>query len=125
MFLCSHFSNFLSDPIGQQSAMSKRGEETTSSEDSPMAKPRPAIPAKARPLNLVARSPRSEEDSSQSLGYLVNPGNAGERREVEVAPGNSWRSASRSEVGYSQASRQENAPMAFGNSWHEEQLQKK
>ena len=114
MFLCSHFSNFLSDPIGQQSAMSKR-----------MAKPRPAIPAKARPLNFVARSPRSKEDFSQSLGYLVNPVNADERKEVEVAPGNSWRSASRSEVGYSQASRQENAPMASGNSWREEQLPKK
>ena len=46
MFSCSHFSNFLSDPIGKQSAMSKRGQEATSSEDSPMAKPKPMIPAK-------------------------------------------------------------------------------
>ena len=30
MFFCSHFSNFLSDPIGNQSAMSKRGQESTS-----------------------------------------------------------------------------------------------
>ena len=30
MFSCSHFSNFLSDPIGKQSAMSKRGQEATS-----------------------------------------------------------------------------------------------
>ena len=33
MFSCSHFSNFLSYPIGKQSAVSKRGQETTSSED--------------------------------------------------------------------------------------------
>ena len=30
MFSCSHFSNFLSDPIGKQRAMSKRGQEATS-----------------------------------------------------------------------------------------------
>ena len=38
MFSCSHFSNFLSDPIGKESAMSKSGQETTSSEGSPMAR---------------------------------------------------------------------------------------
>ena len=38
MFSCSHFSNFLSVPIGKQSAMSKRGQDATSSEGSPMAK---------------------------------------------------------------------------------------
>ena len=32
MFSCSHLSNFLSDPIRKQSAMSKRGQEGTSSE---------------------------------------------------------------------------------------------
>ena len=35
---CSHFSDFLSDPIGNQSAMSKRGQEGTSGDGSPMAK---------------------------------------------------------------------------------------
>ena len=57
MFSCSHFSNFLSDPIGKQSAMSKRGQETTSSEGSPMPKRRRMIPAKAKPVNVVLRSP--------------------------------------------------------------------
>ena len=38
MFNCSHSSNFLSDPFGKQSVVSKRGQEATSSEDSPMAK---------------------------------------------------------------------------------------
>ena len=40
MFSCSDFSNFLSDPIRKQSAMSKRGQEATSREGSPMAKPK-------------------------------------------------------------------------------------
>ena len=93
--------------------MSNRGQEMTSNEGSPMAKSRPC---------LVACDPRSEEISSKNLGYLVNLGNTDERKE-EQAAGNSWRFASRSEVGYSQASRQENAPMAAGNSWREEQLQ--
>ena len=58
------------------------------------------------------------------FGYLANPGITDERKEVEIAAGNSWRSATRTEVGYSQENRQENAPMAAGNSWREEQLQK-
>ena len=41
MFSRSHFSDFLSDDrIGKQSAMSKRGQEATSSEGFPMAKPK-------------------------------------------------------------------------------------
>ena len=82
-----------------------------------MAKSKPMIPAKARPVNLVMRNPKSEEDSSQSLGYLVNRVNAYEQKVVEIAAGNSWRSASRSEVGCSQVSRQGIAPLATGNSW--------
>ena len=68
--------------------MLKRGHEATSNEGSPMAKARPC---------LVARDPRSEEISSQSLVYLVNPENKNERKEVEIAAGISWRFASRSE----------------------------
>ena len=71
----------------------------------------------------AAGDSRSEEISSRSLRSRVNPGNTDERKEAEVAAGNSWRFASRSEVGYFQASRQENAPMAAGNSWREEQHQ--
>ena len=75
MFSCSHFRNFLADRIEKQSATSKRGEEATYSEGSPMAKPRPMVPAKARPVNLVLRSPWSaRENLPQDLGYLVNPG---------------------------------------------------
>ena len=63
MFSCSHFSNFLSDPIGKQSAMSKRGQEAPSSEGSPMAKPKPMVPKKTRPVNLVLRSSWSAREN--------------------------------------------------------------
>ena len=42
---------------------------------------------------------------------------------LEIVFGNSWQAASSSEVGYSQASRQENTLMVSGNCWHEEQFQ--
>ena len=52
--------------------MSKSGEEATSSEGSPTEKPKPRIPAKARPINLVPHSPWSaRENSPQDLGYAV------------------------------------------------------
>ena len=89
---------------------SRRGQEATSGEDSPMAKPKPLVPAKARPLNLVARSPWSEKNSSQ------NPVNADERKGVEIASGNSWlQTASKSEIVHSQVSRQEKALRAERN----------
>ena len=38
-----------------------------------MAKPKPMVPARVRPVNLVLRSPRSaREDPPQDLGYPVN-----------------------------------------------------
>ena len=56
--------------------MSKRGQETTSSEGSPMAKPKPMVPAKARPINLVLRSRGARgKNPPQDLGHPVNPGN--------------------------------------------------
>ena len=76
MFSCIHFSNFLSDPIGKQSAMPKRDQETTSSEGSPMAKPKPMLPAKTKPVDLFLRSPWSaRENPPQGLGFPVNPVN--------------------------------------------------
>ena len=47
-------------------AMSKRGQDTTSSDGSPMAK--------ARPTNVVLRLQCKEGVSSQGSGYPVNPG---------------------------------------------------
>ena len=70
-------SNFLSHPIGKQSAMSKGGQEATSSDGSPMAKPKPMVPAKARPVNLVLRSPWREGKSSTGFGIS---GQSGESR---------------------------------------------
>ena len=70
-FSCSYFSEFLSEPIGKQSAMSKGGQQAASREGSPVAKPKPTVPAKARQINLVSRRPWSEENSSQNLVNLV------------------------------------------------------
>ena len=95
--------------------MLKGGEEATSSEGSPVAKPKPTVPAKARQINLVSRRPWSEKNSSQNLVNLVNPGNFDEQKEVEIVTGKPVQTASKSEVGYSQVSRQENAPIAEGN----------
>ena len=50
--------------------------------------------------------------------------NTDERTEVKIAAGNSWRSVSRSEIEYAQTNRQDNVPMAAGNSMREEQLPK-
>ena len=59
--------------------MSKRCQEATSSEGSPMAKPKPMILAKARTINLVPHSPWSaRENPPQDLRYPVNPGNVDE-----------------------------------------------
>ena len=74
MYSCGHFSDFLFDDLDQidkQSAMSKRGQKTTSNEGSPTAKAKPC---------LVLRKQRNEEISSRSLGSLVNLGNADERK---------------------------------------------
>ena len=106
MYSWSHFSNFLfdiSDHVRKQSAMSKRGQKTTSNEGSPMVKAKPS---------LVLREQRSEEISSRSLGSLVNPENVDERKEVMQASRELVQRDSNSKVGYSQASRQEKVPQA-------------
>ena len=85
MLSCNHFSIFLSDPIGKQGAMSKRGQEIIASEGSPMAKPEPMVPAEARPVNLVSRSPWSaRENPPPVFGYLVNPGSTSMKDKVII-----------------------------------------
>ena len=60
----------------KQSAMSKRDQDATSSEGSPIAKPKSSGAAKVRPIKLVLRSLWSaRENPSQDLGYPVNLGN--------------------------------------------------
>ena len=73
-FSCSLFSSFLSDPIGKQSAMSKSDQEATSSEGSPMAKPKLMVPAKTRPCQLgVTQSVEREGKSSAGFGISGRP----------------------------------------------------
>ena len=111
MFSCSQISNCLSDPIGKQSAMSKRGQEaTTSSEGSLMANPKPMVPAKARPVNVVSRSPWSaRENPPQDLGYPVNPVNVGEGQGCQTGTRKLVRSTQIPEIECSQVRPQENA----------------
>ena len=65
--------------LNHDNRRTKRGQKTTSNEGSPMAKVRPC---------LVARDPRSEEISSQSLGSPVNPGLPGKEKKSKQLPGN-------------------------------------
>ena len=81
--LLQPFQYVLSDPIRKQSAMSKKGQEATSSEGSPMAKPKPMNPAmaKLRPMNLVLHNSLSaRKNPPQDLSDPVNPKNAEEEQ---------------------------------------------
>ena len=79
MFSCSHFSDFLSDDrIGKQSAMSKRGQETTSGEGSPMAKPKPNNSGDGETSQPGFTQPVEREGKS-SAGLLISS-QSGERR---------------------------------------------
>ena len=78
MYSCAHFSDFLpDDQVRKQSAMSKRGQKTTSNEGSPTAKAKPC-------LVLRKREQRSEETSSRSLGSWVNPEYADESNPAQI-----------------------------------------
>ena len=117
MFSCSHFSNFLSDPIGKQSAMSKRGQEATSSEGSPKAKPKTMVPAKTRPVNLVLRSPWSARvNPPQDLGYLVDSVNADEGQVSQTCARKLVRTTRSPEVESSEVRRQEKLRRMFVSS---------
>ena len=60
--------------------MSKRGQEATSSEGSPMAKPMPMIPAIARPINLVSHS---KWEDRKTLNIQI-PGNRAAGRNLRA-----------------------------------------
>ena len=85
-------------------AMSKRGQDTNSSDGSLMAK--------ARPANLVLQGQCKEGVSSQGSGSPVNPGNEYNRKRVSLATGNRGSSRSNAEVGSSQVYRQEMVNLA-------------
>ena len=108
MFSCSPFSNFLSDPIGKQSVMSKRG--SRSDFQWRMAKPKPTVSAKAKPVNLVLRSPRStRENPPRNVGHPVDPGNVDEGQGSQTSTRKLVRTTQSKEVECSQVMRQENA----------------
>ena len=80
--VCGMGSAFLSHPIRKQSAMSKRRQEATSSEGSPMAKPKQmnSVMAKSRPINLVRHNPVSvRKNPPQDLSNTANPENVENR----------------------------------------------
>ena len=79
-------------------AVSKRGQDTTSSDGSPVAK--------ARPTNLVMHGQCKEDVSPQRSGSLVKPGNDDNRKK------NWGTSGSNFEVENSQAGRQEKVNQA-------------
>ena len=81
-------------------AMSKRGQDTTSSDWSPMAK-------SPRNTNLVLQGQCKEGVSSHGSGSPVNPGNEHNRKRVGLATGNRGGSCSNAEVGSSQVYLQE------------------
>ena len=85
-------------------AMSKRGQDTTSSDGSPTAK--------ARPTNLVLQGQCKEGVSSQGSGSPVNQVNEYNRKRVCLAAGNRCSSSSNAEVGSSQVYRQEMVNLA-------------
>ena len=116
LFSCRHFSNFLSDPIRKQSAMSKRGQEATPSEGSLMAKPKPMNPAmaKSRLTNLVLRNPLSaRKNPPQDLRDPVNLVNAEEERGGHPSLKKLERTnPCQDPIEYSQVRRQENSQNA-------------
>ena len=110
-FSCCHFSNFLCDPIGRQSAMSKREREAT---------PKPMILAKARPINLVSHSPLSATGNlPQDLRYRVNPENVDERQGSQTSTRKLVQTNQSPEVQYSHVRRQENAQNS--DSWKQDE----
>ena len=78
---------------------SQRGQDTSSSDGSPMAN--------ARLTSLVLQGQCKEGASSQGSGYPVNPWNEYNRTRVSLAAGNRCSSRSNAEVGSSKVCRQE------------------
>ena len=75
-----------------------------------MVKPKPKVPAKARPVNWVSRSPWSARaNPPQDLGYPVNQGNVDEGQGSHTSTRRLLRTTKNPEVERSQAKRQKNA----------------
>ena len=111
--------------------MSKRGQQATSSEGSPMAKPKLMNPAmaKSRPRNLVLHNPLSaRKNPPQDLSGPVNLENAEEEQGGASSIRKLMRDPSRDPTEYSQVRRQETLKMqtpedgdeVFELDWHQE-----
>ena len=93
-----------------------RSESRAPSDGSPKAKLKPMVPAKARPMNLVLRSPWSaRENLPQNLGYPVDPGNVDEGQGCQTSTRRLVQTTQNPEVERSQVRRQENAQIS--DSW--------
>ena len=116
MSSCSHFCKFLSGPVRKQSATSKRGQEGTSEESSPMAKSRSMMSAiaKPRPMSLVSHSLLSERNnSSRNLSDSSNPGDAEvDQGGVSSSVGKLTRDTSQNPAEQSQVTQQEDTQHA-------------
>ena len=100
--------------------MSKRGQEATSSEGSPVAKPKPSNPAmaKSRPINMVSDSPLSaRQNPPQDLSDSVILENAEEEQGGDSSIRKLMRDPSRDPI-ESQVRRQENTQNA--DTWKQE-----
>ena len=110
MYSYSHFSNFLSDnsdQVGKQSAMSKRSQKTTSDEGSPIGESETMPGASRARCEGVRRSlSRRFGISGQSGGTPMKEKKSYRASRQLLLPD------SNSQIGYSQASREENVQQA-------------
>ena len=94
---------------------STRGQEATSSEGSPMAKPKPmnSAMAKSRPMRLVLQNPLcARMNFPQDLSNLVNPVNVEEEQGGAPSIRKLMRNPGQDPFEYSQVRRQENTQNA-------------
>ena len=98
-------------------AMSKRGQDTTSSDSSPLAK--------ATPTNQVMHGQCKEDVSPQSSGSRFKLVNDDERKRVSPATGNWRRSDSNFEGGNNQLNRQEKVILAHRKFVQKDQVRAK
>ena len=115
------FQPFLSDPIGNQSAMSKRGQEATSSEGSLTDGETKANDFGEGAINLVSHSPVSaRENPPQDLRDPVNPENVDEGQSSQTSTRKLVRTNQRQEVEYSQVTDLQNMKYTNKPSIHDE-----
>ena len=115
MFSCSHLSEFLSDR-SQSRAPCQKEVNRRLQEKAHQWQNRSLRYRRKRDKSTWYHAARGARKTLHRIwGIWSNPGNFDEEKEVEIVTGKPVQTASKSEVGYSQVSRQENAPTAEGN----------